>query len=295
VHRGLALVVAVAACRAAPSPPPTTRPPDPARARVEIAAAGCGDAQEAIGRIRFVLQGHNAAYSDLVIRVDGGATELRLRIAHASGEVGLDRAFTLAAGDCASAPQLLALSVDRFLTAFPEWAGPPPPPPPPAPPPTRWLDVTLRGAVSSIWVPLGVDAHAGGLVDLGGDTHRFGIAALVRASVPQAAGSGRFQQTAFLAGATYRYRAGAWRFGGELRAGALVVSGIGYALNASDWLPWWEGAVFAGRPFRWGAIGVEVAASGLRDKAVTRDGLVEEDIPALRVGLAGELGVASTR
>ena len=56
-----------------------------------------------------------------------------------------------------------------------------------------------------------------------------------------------------------------------------------------------ERAVFAGRGFSWGALGVEVAVSGLRHRAVTRDGLVEEDIPLLRLGFAGELGLWSTK
>jgi len=263
-------------------------------ARVEVGVFACGDAGDATAAIRNVLVAHGAETSDLVVSVAAQTVEeLHLRVAHANGEVGLDRTFALAPTDCTSAGQLLALSVDRFLSAFPEWAGPAPAPPPPPPPPARWVDATLLGAVSSIWVPLGVDAHVGGVLDLGGELHRFGGSLLVRASVPQTAGSGHFQQTAVLAGAAYRYRAGAWRLRGEARAGALLVSGIGFAENASDWLPWWEGAVFAGRRFGWGALGVEVAASALRDRAVTRDGLVSEDIPLFRLGLAGELGVVS--
>lgn len=260
-------------------------------ARVEVAGT-CSEPHETIARIAAVLQAHDAAHGDLVVRVDGAPDALRLTVARASGEIGLDRSFTLGPTDCASAPELLALSVERFLSAFPEWAGPPPAV---QPPPARWIDVTLRGGVSSIWLPLGVDGQLGGAIDVGGPTHGLGGAVLVRASVPQAAGNGRFQQTAFLVGAAYRYRAGPWRLRGEARAGALLVSGLGFAQNDSDWLPWWEGAVFAGRAVGWGVVGVEVAASGLRDKAVTRDGLVSEDIPLFRVGLAGELGVVSRR
>jgi len=293
VQRGPALVILFAACGAPPRPPPAA--PSRPDARVEVATSTCGEAHETMVRIAAVLQAHDAAHGDLIVRVAGDAgTTLRLTVAHASGEVGLDRSFTLGPSDCASAPELLALSVDRFLSAFPEWAGPAPIVAA-APEPARWIDVTVRGAVSSIWVPLGVDGQLGGAIDVGGATHGLGGAVLVRASVPQAAGDGRFQQTAFLVGGAYRYRSGPWRLRGEARAGALLVRGSGFDVNDHDWLPWWEGAVFAGRAVGWGAVGVEVAASGLRDKAVTRDGLVSEDIPLFRVGLAGELGVVSRR
>lgn len=142
-------------------------------------------------------------------------------------------------------------------------------------------------------MPFGVDAHLGGLLDLGAERHRFGGSLLVRASVPQAAGSGGFQQTALLAGGAYRHRAGPWHLRGEVRAGALLVSGVGLTENERDWLPWWEGVVFGGRAFGWGTLGIEIAASGLRHKAVTRDGLVSEDIPLFRLGFAGELGLGS--
>jgi hypothetical protein len=149
--------------------------------------------------------------------------------------------------------------------------------------------------VTSIWVPLGVEGQVGALVDRGARGNRFGVSLLVRGSVPQAAGSGRFQQTALLAGATWRRARGSWSVRAEARGGALLVSGIGYAQNASDFLPWWEGAVFGGRTLSWGTVGIEIAATGLRHKAVTRDGLVKEDIPLFRVGLAAELGVASQK
>jgi hypothetical protein len=109
----------------------------------------------------------------------------------------------------------------------------------------------------------------------------------VRASIPQRAGNGQFQQTAFLTGATWRRRMGAWATRFELRGGAVLVSGMGFPETASDWLPWWEGAAFAGRDFGWTTLGIEVAATALRDHAVTRDGLVSEDVPYVRIGLGG--------
>lgn len=117
---------------------------------------------------------------------------------------------------------------------------------------------------------------------------------LVRATVPQSAGSGRFQQTTLLGAIRYRHRAGRWQLHVGARAGALVVSGLGFAENRSDVLPWWEGSVAAGRALSWGTIGLELAGTGLRHRAVTGDGLVAEDIPFLRLGFAVEIGLVST-
>lgn len=261
--------------------------------QIDVASMTCPPAKDARDRIAQVIAAHGATPSDLVIQVDatrtGEASELHLRVSRSGGEVGVDRTFTLGPGDCRSASELLALAVDRFLSSFPEWAGPPRP----TPPPERWIDLSLISAVNSIWRPFGIDGELGALVEIGTRFHRVGGGLVVRASFPQAVGSGRFQQTALLGVVGYRYLWGAWQLRTEARAGALLVTGLGFDENRSDFLPWWEGAVYAGRALSWGSIGIEVAASGLRHKAVTSDGLVSEDIPLFRLGLAGELGLAS--
>jgi hypothetical protein len=155
--------------------------------------------------------------------------------------------------------------------------------------------VAVPVAINSLFLPVGIDAHAGALVDYGGARDRFGLTALVRAGVPQAVGNGHFQQTALLAGVAWRHRAGVWALRAELRAGAVRVTGSGFTRDDFDWIPWVEGAVFAGRAVAWGAIGVEVAATGLRDHARIDDGLVSEDIPLLRIGLSAEIGLGSWR
>jgi hypothetical protein len=86
-------------------------------------------------------------------------------------------------------------------------------------------------------------------------------------------------------------RRGAWQAGAELRGGALLVSGVGFDENHSDWLPWWEIAVTGGRRFGWGTLGVELAGTALQHRAVTTDLLTVEDIPAFRFGVAGSFGV----
>ncbi|HEY5926172.1 MAG TPA: hypothetical protein VIV11_31020 [Kofleriaceae bacterium] len=269
------------------------QPQPPLRASVEVAASGCVAAADVTARITQVFATHKADRSGLVCKIvetaGDASTAVTLQVVRASGEVGLDRAYTFGPTDCASAPQLLALTVDRWLSSFPEWADPPAPPRAP----TRWTEVTALAALHSMWLPLGLDGQAGALVDHGGRGDRFGGSLLVRASIPQRAGDGRFQQTTFLVGAGWRHERGTWITRFEARAGPLLVSGIGYAENGSDWLVWWEGAGFVGRAMSWGAIGVEVAATALRHRAVTRDGLVSEDIPLLRIGLGGMFGVVT--
>ena len=294
-----AFVVVLAACATAPPAPPKPPPPPP-KVRIEVVATTCVDVPVATARIEQLLAKHHATYADMALRVDAPAgadgTQGELRIPRSSsGDVGLDRSYALGPSDCASAGDLLALGVDRFLDAFPDWAGPPPAPKPIEPPPERWVDVGVLGAANTIFEPIGVDGQLGGAVDYGATKHRFGGTLLVRASVPQAVGRGKFQQTSMLAGAAYRYRADPWRVRAEVRGGALLVRGMGLEENNSDWLPWWEGVVFAGRGFSWGAIGVEVAASGLRHRAVTSDGLASEDSPLLRLGVAGEFGLWTSK
>jgi hypothetical protein len=155
-----------------------------------------------------------------------------------------------------------------------------PVPPPPRP---RPYDVALTAAMHGLVAPFGADVEVGARVARG----RLGGSARVRATVPQAAGGGRFQQTSLLAGVGWRRHRGRWELGAEMRAGAMVVSGIGFDDNHAGWLPWWEVAVGGGRRFGWGTLGVEVAGTALQHRAVTADRLVAEDIAPFRAGVAG--------
>src|SRR5690349_12091819 len=121
------VVVAATACGSPPKPPAI--PVMPPEAKVEIAPGECPAPDVAETRIRAVLVTHHAEYGDFTIRVTTvaaapPATNVTLSIVRPSGEVGVERDYALAPADCASAPDLLALAVDRFLSSFPEWAGP---------------------------------------------------------------------------------------------------------------------------------------------------------------------------
>lgn len=274
------LVVACGAARPLPQP----RPPS----AIVVAPQGCLDRTEVEARIRGVLVQHGAMTTGLRVEAtdvpDETGAAITLRVIRPGGEIGLDRAYRLLRVDCASAPSLLALAIDRLLAEFPEWIDPAPPVPPP---PERTLAIALAGAVNGIWPPLGVDAQLGAIADTELGPGRVGGSLRIRGSIPQRAGDGRFQQTSVLAGATGRLATGSWALHAELRGGALRVTGIGFTENAADWLVWWEGAVFGGRRFGWGVLGIELAATPLAHRAVTLDGLVSESIPRVRLGIAG--------
>ena len=235
-----------------------------------------------------VIVDHDAVHSDLIVEVNAHPGELQLVVLRTGGDVGLDRRYPIGPADCDSAAELLALGVDRFLSSFPEWAGPAPPPermPPSPPPPPRSTGVSLTAATHALVGPLGADLQLGALVT----RRRLGAGALLRATLPQGAGAGRFQQTSFLGGVAWRQPLGGWELRAELRAGALLVSGLGFDDNRASWLPWWETAITGARRFGWGTAGLEVAGTALRHRAVTSDRVTAEPIPWLRIGVVGTL------
>jgi hypothetical protein len=278
-------LAAIVACRASAPAPPALR-----RSETRV-ATNCVPAREVEVAIANVLAAHHAEQAGLLVDVGETSAEnasvgvdIMLRVIRRDGDVGLDRHYALADNDCPSAPQLLALAIDRWLTSFPEWAEPPEPP---APPPARGFAAGASATASAIAPPLGVDGELAALVDYGGPADRFGVSAVFRSGVPQRAGGGRFLQIAMLGGATWRHRFARWETRAEVRAGGLRVSGIGFAEDHASWLPWFEIAAFVGRRWSRGAIGAEVAATALHDRAVTRDGLVSQDIPLARIGVSG--------
>jgi hypothetical protein len=280
-HAGVLLVVAIG-CRAAP-----VRAPEPAAPVIRVDAPTCVAGDAVRTAVQRVLHDHHAQRSGLVVDIavtpGPDTADVALRVLRPRGDVGLDRHYALSPADCASAPDLIALAVDRWLTAFPEWAEPPPL----SPPPSRRTDVLATVTLSGMAPPLGVEGQLGALVDRGGDGHRFGLSGLVRTGLPQDAGDGRFRQIALFGGATWRVAVGGWAVRAELRGGALRVNGIDFFENDTSWLPRWEVALFGGRAVSFGAIGLEVAGTAQRGRVVTRDGLVSQDIPLVRLGLSG--------
>jgi hypothetical protein len=253
-----------------------------------VTSSTCPDPATAEARLMAVLVDHDAVHADLIVEVNAEPGAVQLVVLRTGGDVGLDRRYPIGPADCDSAAALLALGVDRFLSSFPEWTGPArPAEAPPSPPPSPSVGVSLTAATHALVDPLGADLEVGALVT----RRRLGAAALIRATLPQSAGDGRFQQTSFLGGVAWRQPLGGWELRAELRAGALLVSGLGFDDNHASWLPWWETAVIAGRRFGWGSAGLVVAGTALRHDAVTSDRAAVEPIPWLRIGVAGTLDV----
>lgn len=285
--RVVAALAAVAACRVAPPVPPA-----PPHSEVRVQAETCIEHAAAEAAIARVLADHHANLAGLVVEIgatptDAGA-DVSLRVVRVGGDVGLDRSYALGTADCASAAPLLALAVDRWLTAFPEWAEPPPPP---MPKPARWYAAALEGALGASTPPLGAEGEAGAFGDYGGERDRFGVSAIARTGWPHSAGGGRIREITALAGAVWRHRFDAWELRGELRGGVLRVNGLGFSSDRSAYLAWWEIAAFGGRRFSWGSLGVELAASANRDHAVTQEGLVSQSIPFVRLGFSASFGL----
>jgi len=220
-------IAALVACRAAPP-----KPPAPVASSVHADAPVCVDARDVEAQITRVLVEHHAEHSGLAVDVHAAPADdkfaVALRVVGRGGDVGLDRSYTLGPSDCASAVALLALGVDRWLTAFPEWALPPVPPPPR---PARWLEASLDGAASASVPPIGAEGELGGFADYGGDGHRFGGSLALRTGLPRDAGDGRVREIWALAGATWGHAFGPWQARIELRAGALRVNGLGFATD----------------------------------------------------------------
>jgi hypothetical protein len=281
----------VAACGATAPPPAAPSPRPRPRAEIRVSSSTCPDPPAAEARLRAVLVEHDAVHADLIVEVSAQPGELQLVVLRTGGDVGLDRRYPIGPADCDSAAELLALGVDRFLSSFPEWAGPAPPPetppPPPETPPRRGLGVALTAATHALVDPLGADVQVGALLTRRG----LGGTAMIRATLPQAAGDGHFQQTSFLGGVAWRQPLDGWELRVELRAGGLLVSGLGFDDDRASWLPWWEAAVTGSRRFGWGTAGLELAGTALRHRAVTSDRSVSEAIPWLRIGVAGTLDV----
>jgi hypothetical protein len=281
----------VAACGATtpPAAPPSPRPRP--RAEIRVSSSTCPDPPAAEARLLAVLVDHDAVHADLIVEVSTQPGELQLVVLRTGGDVGLDRRYPIGPADCDSAAELLALGVDRFLSSFPEWAGPAPPPetpPPPAEtPPRRGPAVALTAATHALVDPLGADVQVGALVT----GRRLGATAMIRATLPQAAGDGDFQQSSFLGGVAWHQPLGGWEVRAELRTGGLLVSGLGFDDNRASWLPWWEAAITGSRRFGWGTAGLELAGTALRHRAVTSDRRATEAIPWLRIGVAGTLDV----
>lgn len=200
------------------------------------------------------------------------------------GEALLERRYELAAADCASATELLALVLERFLAGFPA---------------ERWralerraalaaldrrLEVALEAAVALELVPTGGSFELGASLEYGSSRHRFGASLLARASLPRVLGQGHFLALGVLAGLRYRLAAFAWQPGLEVRAGPVLLAGYGFDESYTRAAFGLEVVVRLERAFRRLRLGLELGASPLRHRVLTLDRSASESLPLLLVG-----------
>lgn len=214
-------------------------------------------------------------------------TRVELTVERSDGTRGLERSYRLARADCASAPELLALALDRFLAEFPIWGVPARR----REERSRALEVVGGVAAGAALGPSTPAFDLGGALDLEvAPRHMLGAGLTVRASAPLALGSGRYQLTTAAIGGRWRYTGlGAWEPRLEVRGGGVLVLGVGFdADNDRQVLPWFEGVAAVSRRWRGVAFGAWVAVAPVSHRAVTDDGLFSRDIPNVHAGLSAE-------
>lgn len=265
------------------------KPVAPSRAegpRISVVTPGdCVDRVAVTRTLRGVFAKLRANDSTLQITVTATAgqagTVASLTVVRGDGKIGLARQYSFATADCDSVAQLLAVTVERFLTAFPAWAGPP-----------RVIEVD--NTISARWELIaaasvegrvrGASGELETLLDFGSGAHRFGVTALWRVASPQDLGSNRFTYMTGAAGLLWRHQ-GAWHLRAELRLGGTRVRGLGFAQNTSAWLPALEGAFAVERSLGPVRLGLQLSVSPLLQTAVTLDGRFRRRIPWTHFGV----------
>jgi hypothetical protein len=260
-----------------------------ARAEVEIDGdAACLARAPLRARLEQVLAAEQrAARLGVEVREarTGALATVTLVARTAWGEALLERRYELAPADCASATELLALVLERFLAGFPA---------------ERWralerraaeaardrrLEVALEGAAALELVPTGGSLELGAALEYGSSRHRLGASLLARASLPRALGQGRFLALGVLAGLRYRFAAFAWQPGLELRAGPVLLAGYGFDESYTRAAFGFEVVARLERAFRRLRLGLELGLSPLRHRVLTLDRSASESLPLLFVGV----------
>jgi hypothetical protein len=260
--------------------------------------AGCVDRDEARRRIDAVLRARGATAAAVAVEVvsSEAGSHVALRVANGAGRVLLERGFELAAGDCAEAPALLAVVIDRLFTglAAEEWKAAAEPPPVAvrapvprvvdAPSPPVPFELSLQTAVSAATQPTLGELELGLRFDRGG-AWRAGVAVLARQSMPSDLGSAEVEARTLLGGLGVSRAGDRWRAGVELRGGALRLAGDGFDQDRRAWVGWAEGAASIAWVGRVASVGLVAAASPLARRAVTADRMEAVEIPRFRIGV----------
>lgn len=262
---------------------------------------GCLAGSDTAGRLGAVIDAGDpeALLSVAVVvapAVDGSLATMRVLVNH-SGELVLERTFTLAPVDCPSAPDLLGIVLERFLAEAPleRWRPPKPPapPPPPEPPPPETILVTRDVASMAGHVFLAADGRLpeasadlelGAAIDVGSANHRLVASLALRVGLPDRLGQGRYLESLGLLGVGWRWADRGWMVRAEARTGGLLVSGFGYDRSFDTWLLWLEAQVAVLYDLDGILLGAQVAGSPLWHEVATTSG-ESRRLPWLRLGL----------
>lgn len=214
---------------------------------------------------------------------------LDFKVASARGEPLLERRYQFSRTDCASARELLAAVLERFLQQLPfeAWTEeapaeplreePPPYPLSPPPPPERGQDtadtvlvsrdrVLFTGlaiglAAQSAWAPSNGELEVAPTMDLGLEGHRIWFGPVLRIGLPRALGEGRVLEGQALVGLGYVRVLPSWRLRAGLLGGVAIVDGYGFETNNRvGVLPWVEAVL--GAELRLGAVWIGLQAGG---------------------------------
>lgn len=274
--------------------------PGIALASVEVRArTSCLEAEALDARLEQVLvdNAQSREIDLLVVVEDGGTTPIvvSLKAVSATGDIEIDREFTLVPADCARSTDLLATVLDRFVRDMPleKWTLPLPrisAPPPKQEQRPVWL-TELSGRLGT-YAAL---APVGGVLDLllrwemGKGDWALALEADTFWSLPHDLGHGKLWVGTLAGGLGARVRFAPWLARLSARAGGMLAAGSGFAENESHWLPWLEGEIAVGRAL--GPVRLLLAAvvSPYRHRAHTAERDASTAISNLRLGLALEL------
>ncbi|MBN2530018.1 MAG: hypothetical protein JXR76_26750 [Deltaproteobacteria bacterium] len=284
----------------------------------------CLDGPKLQQALAFVLNRYPEKRQLMTIVASDAPTEaganLHLRaIMKSSGEISLDRQFSLESADCNSAADLLSLVLEQFLTDFSveQWRAEHESDAlmPQKVASTEALEekptekivekVVTREIVKEVvvekdtatlagfvfvgadfrWITPGVDFELGVAFDTGTSAHRLIAGSIYRATMPKTLGSGRYMENLFLLCVGWQYRAARIVVRSEVRVGAELISGFGYGTSYNEWnlqLEFNEALLFQLGAFR---LGPQIGISPIRRHIFVAGG-PKENLPNFRAGIS---------
>jgi hypothetical protein len=267
------------------------------RSRIQIDdSSECLNRAELTGALERRLE-ESTQGSELSIVVTGSRvvasvrSEIAMRVLNRRGHEVLDRHFVLKPAECASSTSLLDTVLENFLTRLVEIEVHPPHIERPEPTGASVLRIDLGAQVLGAFFPTNGEAELRLMGGLGSMGHGVSLTTLLRMTLPQSLGTGRFYEGAVLAGIGWQYRASGFLVRLEVRAGALGLFGTGYDRAHSVYLPWIEGALDALFSLGPVLIGPEVSGSPLSDPVEVAGESGSTGLSRLRVGLVLALPV----